>query len=168
MFGEKIAILAIATGECQIRGENEPGKPGREGSGGRLEAFKGPERAEPLPYAYARLSPPMSALFCFSTCPDAATAERIAAALVGERLAACVNIVPGLRSVYRWNGAIERADEVLLLIKTQADRLQSLQDRLPQLHPYELPELVAVEIDHGLPAYLRWIADQTRTEPASE
>ena len=125
-------------------------------------------RTEPLPYADVRTPPPMSALLCFSTCPDAAAAERIAATLVGERLAACVNVLPGLRSVYRWRGAVERADEVLLLIKTQPDRLQPLQDRLRELHPYELPELVAVETDVGLPAYLRWIADETRPEPAPE
>ena len=142
--------------------------PGREGSGGRAGAFKGARRAEPLPYADARMPPPMSALLCFSTCPDAATAERIAGTLVDERLAACVNVLPGLRSVYRWNDAVERAGEVLLLIKTRAGLLQGLQQRLLQLHPYELPELVAVESNLGLPAYLRWIADATRPEPDSE
>ena len=114
------------------------------------------------------MPPPMSALLCFSTCPDTAVAERIAETLVGERLAACVNVLPGLRSVYRWKGAVERADEVLLLIKTQPDHFHRLQDRLQQLHPYELPELVAVETDFGLPAYLRWVADETRLESASE
>jgi len=111
---------------------------------------------------------PVSALLCFCTCPDPATAERIAEALVGERLAACVNIVPGMRSVYRWKGAVERADEVLLLIKTQPDRYQPLQDRVQELHPHELPELVAVETGFGLPEYLRWIADETRPEPTHE
>jgi len=110
----------------------------------------------------------MPALLCFCTCPDAATAETIAETLVGERLAACVNLLPGLRSVYRWQGAVERADEVMLLIKTQPDRYWPLQDRLLQLHPHELPELIAVETDFGLPAYLRWVADETRIEPASE
>jgi periplasmic divalent cation tolerance protein len=110
----------------------------------------------------------MSALLCFCTCPDPATAERIARMLVGERLAACVNVVPGLRSVYRWKGAIEHAEEVLLLIKTRPERMPGLQERLLQLHPYELPELVAVETDSGLPAYLRWLADETRPEPAPE
>lgn len=111
---------------------------------------------------------PVSALICFCTCPDADSAGRIAETLVAERLAACVNVLPGLRSVYRWKGAVERADEALLLIKTQADRFQPLQDRLQELHPYELPELVAVETDSGLPATLRWIADETRPEPSSE
>jgi len=111
---------------------------------------------------------PVSALICFCTCPDAASAERIAETLVAERLAACVNVLPGLRSVYRWKGAVERADEVLLLIKTQAGRFQPLQDRLRELHPHELPELVAVETDFGLPAYLRWVADETRPESLTE
>lgn len=109
---------------------------------------------------------PVSASICFCTCPDPATAERIATALVGERLAACVNIVPGLRSVYRWKGRIERADESLLLIKTAPGRLPRLQARLLELHPHELPELLAVEAGSGLPAYLRWISDETQPEPA--
>ena len=103
-----------------------------------------------------------TALLCFSTCPDAASAERIAEALVGERLAACVNLVPGLRSVYRWQDVVERADEVLLLIKTHRDRYPALEARLRALHPYELPALVAVESVAGLPAYLQWVVASTR------
>lgn len=103
----------------------------------------------------------VSALICFCNCPDANTAERIATALVDGRLAACVNILPGMRSVYRWQGAEERAEEVLLLIKTTTERYPALQERLATLHPYELPELVAVETSHGLPAYLRWVEDET-------
>jgi periplasmic divalent cation tolerance protein len=113
-------------------------------------------------------SPSPSILLCFCTCPDAATAERIAATLVEERLAACASIVPGLRSIYRWQGAVERAEETLLLVKTAPDRLPRLQDRMLQLHPQELPELVAVETATGLPAYLQWVADQTRPEPDAE
>ena len=104
----------------------------------------------------------MSALLCFCTCPDAATAERIAQTLVDERLAACVNVLPGLRSVYRWQGAVERTDEVLLLVKTGRERLEALTARVHALHPYELPELVAVEVAGGLAAYLDWVAEQTR------
>ena len=114
------------------------------------------------------MPPVMSALLCFCTCPDAASAERIADTLVGERLAACVNMLPGLRSIYRWQDAVERADEVLLIIKTRPDLYPHLQDRLLQLHPAELPELVAVESNRGLPAYLQWIADETRPETAPE
>ena len=106
--------------------------------------------------------PAVSALVCFCTCPDAATAQRIADALVEERLAACVNVLPGLRSVYRWQGVVERADEVLLLAKTMSGRLDALTARLTALHPYELPEVVAVEVAGGLAAYLDWVAEQTR------
>ena len=104
----------------------------------------------------------VTALACLCTCPDAATAARIAAALVDERLAACVNVLPGVESVYRWEGRVERASEVLLLIKSTRDRLQALTARVVELHPYELPELVAVDIAGGLPGYLAWIADATR------
>ncbi|MDQ3159818.1 MAG: divalent-cation tolerance protein CutA [Pseudomonadota bacterium] len=104
----------------------------------------------------------VTALICFCTCPDADTAERIATALVEERLAACVNIVPGVRSVYRWQNAVERAEEVLLLVKTMPAHFELLKLRLLELHPYELPELLAVETDFGDPDYLLWVAAQTR------
>lgn len=104
----------------------------------------------------------MDVLLCLTTCPDPDSAERLAEALVAEHLAACVNLIPGLRSIYRWQDAIQRDAEVLLLIKTTRARYPALQARLPQLHPYELPELVAVEAADGLPAYLRWVADATR------
>ena len=103
----------------------------------------------------------MAVLICFNTCPDPATAERLAAVLVAERLAACVNVLPGVRSTYRWQGRLQQADEVLLVIKTTPGRYPALQARLPQLHPYELPELLAVEAADGLPAYLRWVAEGT-------
>ena len=104
----------------------------------------------------------MAALVCFCTCPDAASAEHLAETLVGEQLAACVNLLPGVRSVYRWQGAVERADEVLLLIKTAGERLDALAARVRALHPHELPELVAVEAAGGLPDYLEWVAAQSR------
>lgn len=104
----------------------------------------------------------MPALICFCACPDRATAERIATTLVEERLAACVNILPGMRSVYRWEGRVEAVDEVLLLVKTSAGAYPVLQARLTALHPYELPELLAVEPAAGLPAYLDWVAAETR------
>ncbi len=107
----------------------------------------------------------MTALVCFCTCPDPETAQRIADALVEERLAACVNVLPGLRSVYRWQGAIERADEVLLLIKTVRERLAPLTARVASLHPYELPELVAVEVAGGLAAYLDWVTECSAEDP---
>ena len=103
-------------------------------------------------------------LACFCTCPDAASATRIADAVVDERLAACVNQLPGLRSVYRWAGGIERADEVLLVIKTTRARLDALTAAIRDLHPNELPEVIAFEVAGGLAAYLDWVAEQTRTD----
>ena len=96
-----------------------------------------------------------------TTAPDRASAEQIADRLLEERLAACVQISP-CTSRYHWQGAIEQADEVLLLAKTAADRTPALVSRLRELHPYELPEIVAVEAAAGLPAYLDWVADSTR------
>ncbi|EOJ3025316.1 divalent-cation tolerance protein CutA, partial [Klebsiella pneumoniae] len=81
---------------------------------------------------------------------------------VAERLAACVNLLPGLRSVYRWQRKVEAAAEVLLLVKTSAEAYPALQERLRQLHPYELPELLAVEAASGLPEYLQWLAAESR------
>jgi periplasmic divalent cation tolerance protein len=103
---------------------------------------------------------PIRLVYC--TCPDAATGQRIAEALVGERLAACVNLLPGITSVYRWQGQVEQASEVLMLIKTTADRLEALSARILELHPYELPEVIAVEVRAGLPDYLDWVAAQTQ------
>ena len=100
--------------------------------------------------------------FVFCSCPDADTAQRLATALVEARLAACVSVLPPMRSVYRWQGAVELAEEVLLLAKTAADRVPALTERLRALHPYELPEIVAVETAAGLPAYLDWVAEATR------
>lgn len=110
----------------------------------------------------------MSVVLAYCTCPDAGSAEAIANALVAERLAACVNQVPGLRSTYRWQGGIEQAEEVLLLIKTTTGRLDALTARLQALHPYELPELIAVQADAGLPAYLAWVAAETTATDAQD
>jgi periplasmic divalent cation tolerance protein len=96
------------------------------------------------------------------SCPDAATAEALAAALVEARLAACASVLPGLRSVYRWQGAVERADEALLLVKTTADRLPALQAAVLARHPYELPEILAVAVGSGLDRYLDWVRAETR------
>ena len=106
----------------------------------------------------------MSVLLCLCTCPDEASASAIAEALVVERLAACVSRIPGLRSTYRWEGRIEHNEEVLLLIKTTADRLEALAQRAQALHPHELPEVLAVEAAGGLAPYLAWVAAQTRND----
>ncbi len=99
----------------------------------------------------------MHPLVCLATCPDGAVADRIARALVEEGLAACVNAVPGVRSTYRWEGRVVSDDEVLLTIKTTADRMDALGARLQSLHPYAVPALVALRIEGGLTPYLRWI-----------
>jgi len=104
----------------------------------------------------------MSAVLVFCTCPDEAAAERIASALVEERHAACVNRLPGIASTYRWKGKICRDNECLLLIKTTIERFDVLSERIVALHPYELPEIIAVDIARGLPAYLGWIASETK------
>ena len=100
-------------------------------------------------------------LLALSTCPDPETAARIARALIEERLAACVNRLPGVQSTYRWPGEIHDDAEVLLLIKTTRERFAALRKRLVELHPYALPELVAIEMAEGLPAYLEWLARET-------
>jgi periplasmic divalent cation tolerance protein len=92
-----------------------------------------------------------------TTCPDADSAARLARALVEENLAACVNVLPPMRSVYRWKGRIEEASEHLLVIKSAVAQFPALRDRLRALHPYELPEIVALPIRDGLPEYLAWI-----------
>ncbi|MFO7640758.1 MAG: divalent-cation tolerance protein CutA [Candidatus Competibacteraceae bacterium] len=103
----------------------------------------------------------LSPLLILCTCPDQATAERIAEVVVEERLAACVNLVPGLTSVYRWEGQIQRDAELLLLIKTRAAIYPLLEARLHELHPYQTPEIIALPIQTGSAAYLDWIADNT-------
>lgn len=101
--------------------------------------------------------PSPAILLCLCTCPDAASAQKLAETLVGERLAACVNRLPGVLSTYRWQGEVATEEEELLLIKTTTDRYGALEARLPELHPYELPELIALPLDHGLAAYLDWV-----------
>ncbi|MEO9384961.1 divalent-cation tolerance protein CutA [Chromobacterium phragmitis] len=91
--------------------------------------------------------------------PDAEAAERIATTLVAEQLAACVNILAPCRSVYRWQGEVERAEEIPLLIKTRADAYPQLEARLAALHPYDVPEIVALPVARGLPSYLTWVSD---------
>jgi len=92
-----------------------------------------------------------------TTCPDKACGERIAAALVEEGLAACVNILPAMQSIYIWKGQIENATEHQLIIKSPVTRFSAIQDRIQALHPYELPEIIAVPVADGLPGYLAWL-----------
>lgn len=100
-------------------------------------------------------------LLALCTCPDDAVAEDIARALVHERLAACVNRIPGLTSVYRWQGRVEQDRETLLLIKTTDARFAALASRLRELHPYDLPEIIAIPVTKGLPEYLQWVSTCT-------
>jgi len=103
------------------------------------------------------------ALLYYVTAPDAETADRIAASLVEERLAACVNVLPGARSVYRWEGKIERGEEVVLIAKTARGRGAALVQRVIELHPFETPACVALPLDTDLSsgAFIRWIAEET-------
>ena len=110
----------------------------------------------------------MPVFLILSTCPDADTAQRLARILVEERLAACVSLLPGGVSTYRWQGRVEQATEVQLLAKTPADRRDALMARLAELHPYELPEILVVETAAGLPAYLDWVTAETRTDASPE
>jgi periplasmic divalent cation tolerance protein len=126
----------------------------------------GVSRAHPAFVALACGGPDnavMSTLIVFCACPDEAVADRIALTLVEERLAACVNRVPGVVSTYRWQGSLQSDAEVQLLIKTTRDRFDALRDRILSLHPYELPEVVAVDIALGSAPYLAWIESETRT-----
>lgn len=103
-------------------------------------------------------------LLVISTCP-ADHAQSLAETLVGERLAACVNIMPAVRSVYRWEGAVCADAESLLLIKTTRVGYAALESRISQLHPYDVPEILAVPVDAGLPAYLRWVEEAVPATP---
>jgi len=93
--------------------------------------------------------------------PDAERATSLARALVDEGLAACVNVVPGVRSIYRWEGKVEEADEVLCLIKTRAAIFDRLRRRVAELHPYDVPEILSFAVDDGSPAYLDWVRAAT-------
>jgi len=95
------------------------------------------------------------------TAPDRACAEGLARTLVEERLAACVNVVPGVRSFYRWEGAVQADDELLLVAKTRAGSLEALAARVKALHPYALPEVLGLAAEGGSPAYLDWVLTET-------
>ena len=100
----------------------------------------------------------------FCTCPSEDVARDLASALVGENLVACVNILPGLTSVFQWQGRVETEGETLMIIKTARDRSEALASRIAELHPYEVPEVIVLPIESGLPAYLDWIVQETRSQ----
>jgi periplasmic divalent cation tolerance protein len=101
-------------------------------------------------------------LLAISTFPDADTASRVAQTLVEEKFAACANLIPAVQSIYRWKEKIETAGEVIVFFKTIQDRQAAFEEKLRSLHPYEVPELIFVEIDSGSPDYLRWVSDNCR------
>jgi len=101
------------------------------------------------------MTTPYQIILC--TCPDKDTAEKIAHLLVNDKLAACVNILPGIISIYRWHEKIESAQEHLLLIKAHKAGYQAIEKSIKMHHPYELPEIIAVPVENGLPEYLHWI-----------
>jgi periplasmic divalent cation tolerance protein len=96
-------------------------------------------------------------LIIYCTCPDQVVAERIATALVSERLAACVNIVPGITSIYRWQGDVHSDPELLLIIKARGDVYPALEARIRTLHAYDVPEIIALPIQQGSGDYLAWL-----------
>lgn len=108
----------------------------------------------------------MSTVVVHCSCPDAEVAARIARALVDERLAACVQAVPGVTSTYRWEGEVQVDAEALLLIKTTRARIDGVKQRVAELHPYDAPELLVLEVVDGAPDYLAWVeAATTATTP---
>jgi len=103
-------------------------------------------------------------LIVLSNFPDHPSAEAAATALIAQNLAACVNILPACTSIYRWEGKVEHANEVPLLIKTTLTAYPKMEGALRELHPYELPEIIAVPVTTGLPAYLNWVTQETQAK----
>jgi len=103
----------------------------------------------------------METLLVLTNCPDEETANSIALAVVEAKVAACVNILPRAQSIYRWQGAVESATEIPLFIKSTAANYPALEKLIAGLHPYETPEIIALPITQGLPAYLNWVAAET-------
>ena len=102
-------------------------------------------------------------LLALSTFPDAETAQRIAEQLVREHFVACANILPSVQSVYEWQGRLEKTEETVVFLKTTSTRWPDLQVKLKSIHPYDVPEIVAVRISDGLPEYLRWVSGNCST-----
>jgi len=101
------------------------------------------------------------ALLVFTTLPNADAALELARNLVQERLAACANIMPAIRSIYKWQGKIQDENEVLVLLKTKHDQFERLKSRILELHPYEVPEVLAIPVEQGYGAYLEWLTRET-------
>lgn len=93
------------------------------------------------------------------TCPDNESAEKIAHLLVSQKLAACVNLIPGVKSIYQWQGQLMSDNEVQLVIKTSKERFSQINDLLDQQHPYDVPELLALDVAQGSTSYIEWLAN---------
>lgn len=104
-------------------------------------------------------------LLVLCNCPDEEVANRIALAVLESGLAACVNILPRIQSLYRWQGKIESATEIPLFIKSTAANYPALEAAIQKLHPYDIPEIIALPVERGLPAYLNWVAAETVQQP---
>jgi periplasmic divalent cation tolerance protein len=104
------------------------------------------------------------AILVITNAPDTTNAQALARLLVERRLAACVNILPGVQSVYQWQGTVEEASEVTLLIKTVQARFDELESAIKSVHPYQVPEIIVLPIVAGLPAYLDWIVQETKKD----
>jgi len=106
---------------------------------------------------------PDEVVIALTTLPPDADGEAFVEALLAERLVACGTLLPGARSVYRWEGRIERAGETILLLKTSGARVAPLRERLPALHPYDVPELLILRCDDGFPPYVAWVLGEVAT-----
>jgi periplasmic divalent cation tolerance protein len=106
----------------------------------------------------------MALLVVLCTFPDKDTAERIARALVEAGLVACVNVLPGVQSIYRWEGKVESAEEVLAMMKTTEEAYPRIEARLKELHPYEVPEIIALPVERAGAAYAKWVKEMTKSE----
>jgi periplasmic divalent cation tolerance protein len=114
-----------------------------------------------MPRPRRRLDREAGCFVVLTTVPSLAAAKRLGRGLLRDRLCACVSVVPGLRSLYRWEGKVREEGEVLLIIKTTRGRLPGLEKRLLALHPYQVPELIAWPASHVASAYARWLRDST-------
>src|SRR5438105_13871107 len=103
-------------------------------------------------------------MLVLSTLPNADAAAELAKTIVGEKLAACANLFPALRSVYRWQTKVQDENEVLVLFKTRQEHFERLKSRILELHPYEVPEVLAIPVEQGYQAYLDWLATETSSE----
>lgn len=101
-------------------------------------------------------------IIMLTTLPDEAAARELARALISAKLAACINIMPRMTSIYSWKGKLEEGQEHLLIIKTRSERYAAIEQAIKAQHPYELPEIIATPISHGLPEYMNWIDENSQ------